>query len=164
MKICSSCHVNKALSAFNKKSVAPDGLSYNCKECNKLTSKEWKQDNKDRVLSWKQRNPERVKESSVRGQLKHKFGISLEQYNDLLASQDYKCWICGKHQDDEKKRLAVDHRHGGPNKGEITGIICHFCNYYLIGRHTNPELFERAAAYLRQGTGLFVPVRRKKKK
>ena len=35
MKICTCCKKTLPLSAFNKKSDSPDGLSYYCKECAK---------------------------------------------------------------------------------------------------------------------------------
>lgn len=31
------------------------------------------------------------------------------------------------------------------------------CNVRVVGRHTDPRLFDAAAEYLRKGTGLFVP-------
>lgn len=58
----------------------------------------------------------------------------------------------------------MDHRHGGPRKGEITGLLCEYDNLRVIGKHTDPDKFERAAAYLRQGTGWFVPVKKRKRR
>ena len=50
--------------------------------------------------------------------------------------------------------------------GEIFGLLCTFCNQYIIGRTRDPILFKNAAKFLTKGTGLFVPQlsRFKKKK
>lgn len=93
--------------------------------------------------------------------LRRIYGITLKQYEDLLESQSQSCAICQKHRSLEKKSLAVDHDH---KTGEIFGILCQFCNHRLIGRIRNPFLFQEAAKYLQKGTGLFVPVKKKRKK
>jgi len=59
------------------------------------------------------------------------------------------------------KRLSVDHNH---KTGEIRGLLCYRDNKFVIGRHTDPEVLERAAAYLRSHTGWFVPPKVKKKR
>ena len=92
-------------------------------------------------------------------QLRAKYGITLQQFEELLAKQNNKCFICLKDQSEESRRFAVDHDH---ITGEIRGILCGFCNRRLIGRHRDADKFERAAMYLRQGTGLFVPPKKKK--
>lgn len=93
--------------------------------------------------------------------LKYNYGISQEQYEELLAVQGGGCAICGKTPEEETKNLAVDHDH---KTGEIFGILCISCNKHLVGNIREPSAFERAAEYLKEGTGLFVPVRPKKRK
>ncbi len=58
--------------------------------------------------------------------LKSKYGISLQEYNELLHRQDGKCAICytsipGR----GRKNLLVDHNH---KTGQIRGLLCHNCN------------------------------------
>lgn len=89
------------------------------------------------------------------------YGITEQQYEQLLQLQDGRCYICNRAATTFRKRLSVDHNH---RTGEIRGILCHFCNTQIIGRHTEALLFEKAASYLSQGTGLFVPVRVKKRR
>lgn len=60
--------------------------------------------------------------------LKHKFGMTLEQYDGLLTSQDHSCKICGTHIDDNSRHLAVDHNH---ETGEIRALLCDPCNKAL---------------------------------
>lgn len=93
--------------------------------------------------------------------IKYTYGITPEQYQQLLEKQNYSCAVCGKHETDFARKLAIDHDH---QTNEIFGLLCQTCNHTLIGKHRNPELFLKAAEYLRQGTGWIVPDRKKKKR
>ena len=81
--------------------------------------------------------------------LKKTYGLSLATYALMVAHNQGRCHICdrlpktGKHHN-------VDHDH---KTGEIRGLLCFFCNKYLIGRRRREHAmwFTRAAAYL-QGT------------
>lgn len=96
--------------------------------------------------------------------LKKTYGITLAQYNQLLKKQNGGCGVCGKTPKEEGRALAVDHRHGGPFKGEVTGLLCNYHNRRLIGKHTDPELFRKAAMYLENHTGWFVPEKKRKRR
>ncbi len=93
--------------------------------------------------------------------LSKKYGITIEQYNELLEKQDHCCAICDKHENEFKTRLAVDHNH---ETGEIRGLLCTYCNHRLIGRHRDGTLLRKMADYVDQGTGWFVPSRPRTKK
>ncbi len=98
--------------------------------------------------------------SSREYHLRRTYGITLEQYQELLEKQDYKCAVCEKKQTSLKYNLHVDHDHG---TGEIRGLLCFRCNNQVIGRITDPWLFEQAFKYLRNyKTGWFVPEKKKK--
>lgn len=86
------------------------------------------------------------------------YGITLDQYNQLLKSQGGGCGICGKSPEDEGKALAVDHDH---KTGEVRGILCSYCNHRRIGRHNDWTIVQKMADYLKTGTGWFVPKRKK---
>lgn len=108
-------------------------------------------------------NKKSLKEKEYRRKymLKRNFGITLEQYNELLEKQNYSCAVCLKHESQFKTKLAVDHNH---TSGEIRGLLCNHCNHRIIGRHKDSELFYRAAKYLDNTTGWFVPEKFKKSK
>lgn len=91
------------------------------------------------------------------------YGITLEQYNELLEKQDHKCPICDRHEDEFKTHLAVDHDHV---TGEIRGLLCNHCNHRVLGRNRDPAKIKRMFDYLCNGTGWFVPkkTRRRKKR
>lgn len=54
-----------------------------------------------------------------------RYGITTEEFNQLLESQDDACAICEKK---EVSRFVVDHCH---DKGHIRGILCCNCNKAL---------------------------------
>lgn len=93
--------------------------------------------------------------------IKLTFGITSEQYQELLERQNYSCAICGRHETEFSKKLAVDHDH---KTNEIFGLLCTLCNQRIVGKIRNPDLFLKAAEYLKQGTGWFVPPKRKKRR
>jgi hypothetical protein len=115
----------------------------------------------ERSKLWRKEFPDRAKVTDRNARLKRVFGITENQFEELLVKQNYCCAVCLVHQDEHKTRFHIDHNH---KTGEIRGLLCNFCNRRVIGRHTDADKFERAAAYLRQGTGWVVPPKRKKKR
>jgi hypothetical protein len=178
MKVCYSCNEEKALTEFYKNRAKKDGFADECKNCNKLRAKKYREDNREKIAEWQReyrkkpeykrrknalaRQANKVKPDLRRNaMLKYMYGITLDQYNKILKDQDYRCAVCKKHESNEKRSLHVDHDH---NTGEIRGLLCNYCNSRFIGRHRDPERYRQAAEYLAQGTGLYVPEDKKKPK
>lgn len=92
--------------------------------------------------------------------LMYKFGITTDQYDELLAKQNDSCAFCERHKDEFAKRLAVDHNH---KTGEIRGLLCAYCNHRVVGNHTDGNKLRRMADYIEQGTGWYVPPKKKKR-
>ena len=78
--------------------------------------------------------------------LKHIYGITVEEYEEIAAHQNHVCWICREEEKTKRRRLHVDHDH---KTGEIRGLLCVKCNSGLGGFRDSPELLERAIEYLR---------------
>lgn len=75
---------------------------------------------------------------------KKTFGLTAEEYEDLLARQGGVCAIC--RQRPVSKRLAVDHDH---QTGAVRGLLCSRCNHDLLGAlHDSLEVALRVVAYL----------------
>ena len=55
--------------------------------------------------------------------LKHLYGITEDQYEQMFAEQDGRCAICCCEQ--PEKKLAVDHNH---HTGQVRGLLCSDCN------------------------------------
>jgi len=84
----------------------------------------------------------RVKRKSV---LK-KFGLSIDEYNKILAKQNGVCAICKKPETvDFFKNLAVDHCH---STGIIRGLLCNRCNTCIGKFEDKIELFHAAIKYI----------------
>ena len=96
-----------------------------------------------------------VSEIVRRCKLKKKYGITPEQFDELLKKQSARCAICGKSGSGRigGGRLLVDHCH---KTGAVRGLLCHQCNSaigmlnddvdvvasafrYLSGRLNNPD-------------------------
>lgn len=101
------------------------------------------------------------KDKARAGHLRRTYGITPEQYEELLARQEGRCAVCLKSADKEGTNLAVDHNH---KTGEIRGLLCRYCNHRVIGRHTDADLLRRMADYLDRGTGWYVPPKPKKRR
>lgn len=80
------------------------------------------------------------KVSDRKSHLKRKYGLTLEAFDDLLASQGGGCAICGKPDVDN-----VDHDHV---TGGVRGILCWNCNIAIGQFEDDADRVIAAAAYL----------------
>ena len=78
--------------------------------------------------------------------LQRTYGITQEQYDQLLKYQGGSCFICDK-EPKPGKNLQVDHDH---KTGEVRGLLCWSCNHRFIGRERDPNRFDMGAWYLRR--------------
>ena len=103
----------------------------------------------------KRKNSEYKKRVGKEPQKKHhikKYGLTIEQYEQMEKYQNYSCKICGIHKDKNSrdkngvvKSLAIDHDH---ETGQIRGLLCNWCNVGLGGFKDNPSSLENAIKYL----------------
>jgi hypothetical protein len=76
--------------------------------------------------------------------LLRQFGITVEQYDEMLAAQGGKCALCGS--SDDGKLLAVDHDHA---TGVVRALLCGMCNMTLGAIEAlGSEWVHRALGYL----------------
>lgn len=80
--------------------------------------------------------------------LRAKYGISEAVYQDMLKVHAGSCWIC-RRPPKPGKNLNVDHLHDKANP-KVRGLLCFFCNKYLIGRRkqNHAYMYRNAADYL----------------
>lgn len=84
-------------------------------------------------------------------ELKRLFGISIEDYDRMLAEQGGVCAICEKPELNRKsKTLSVDHNH---KTGQVRGLLCSICNSALGYFKEDVKIIESAIAYL-EGVGI----------
>ena len=71
------------------------------------------------------RNRDKIIGKNRQYNLKQKYGLTLDDYNNLFEKQEGRCAICGKHQVEIARHLDIDHDH---NTGSIRGLLCPKCN------------------------------------
>jgi hypothetical protein len=129
MKKCLTCEKQKPKTEFYKCSHNKDGLYYQCKSCKKQY---------DKLRHTK--NPKYRKDNN----LLNRYGITLEDKERMIASQNGKCAIC-ETELDNGKHTCVDHCH---TTGKIRKILCKCCNIMIGHSKENPEILKKAIKYL----------------
>lgn len=94
------------------------------------------------------RSLDRVRADSFR----RRYGITIEDYNRMLAEQDYLCFLCRqpetkRRKDGEIIALSVDHDHG---TGRVRRLLCHRCNLAVAGVENCPVEISLILAYIEQ--------------
>jgi hypothetical protein len=160
-KTCRLCGVHKPLAEYHRASTSKDGHRGECKDCFRAqAAARYRADPervKSRVRRWQQENPQRVRETRAayiadgrksendrRSYLKRKFGITPEQYAEMLAAQGGVCALCSRPPRNDIS-LHVDHDH---RTGAIRKLLCFRCNNALGDLYDDPELLRAAADYL----------------
>lgn len=91
-------------------------------------------------------NPEQFKSYD----LKRQYGITLDQYNEMLEKQGGVCAMCGRPEKSMIKgkviNLAVDHCH---ETGRVRGLLCSNCNIGIGNLRHDVELLQKAIEYVR---------------
>jgi hypothetical protein len=97
-------------------------------------------DRKAESKRYRQKYPDKVKASL----LKSRYGITVENYNQMLVSQDGVCSIC-KGINSNGKPLFIDHNH---ETGKVRELLCTTCNSAIGLLKENPFLALEVARYL----------------
>lgn len=130
-KTCTKCGERKSLELFYREPRHKDGRQSRCKVCHNASTK-----------AWKAANPENGREMRLR----KAHGITIQQYDDLLASQNGRCACCGTDTPGGSSGwFHVDHDH---ESGGIRGLLCGACNMAIGLLGDNIEGVARAMSYL----------------
>ena len=76
--------------------------------------------------------------------LKGKYGITVEDYQQMFIDQENKCAICQRHSRGEKT-LVIDHNH---ETGKVRGLLCYSCNSGIGLLQDNIKMLHNAIEYL----------------
>ena len=85
------------------------------------------------------------KEKLIGGQREKRYGVSTDKYIEMLEAQNYRCAICGRHQEELDRRMSVDHDH---DTGSIRELLCNSCNVGIGHLQDDPALIRKAIEYL----------------
>ena len=133
--VCTSCHKEKLESDFYIRKNRPKGYTSACKSCTLQQVK----------FNWSPRQQSSYK-------LKANYGLTLEDYEQLLTKQKGVCAICFQPETTMSnagyiKNLSVDHCH---TTGKIRGLLCHHCNTGIGKFMDSVERLESAIKYLKE--------------
>lgn len=81
----------------------------------------------------------------LRRTLKQNYNITLEEYQQLYHIQKGCCFICGRPQKDQSKRMAVDHCH---KTGRIRKLLCTQCNVALGMVNESVDILKNMIEYI----------------
>lgn len=81
-------------------------------------------------------------------QLKEKYGLTVAEYEQMVALQSNCCAICFRMAGDKiSKHLRIDHNH---RTGAVRGLLCHQCNSALGMFQDCIPVLKNAINYLRE--------------
>jgi|SRR5579871_1220575 len=143
VQVCKRCERKLPLSQFSPNKDMRLGVLKTYKRCNS-----------EKAMEWADRNYDRVFEAHLRRQ----FGITTEQYEEMVAAQGGVCAICGtppvlhrarkggrRQGRQVSPRLVVDHDHC---TGTVRGLLCVRCNRGIGFLKDNPAILRSALEYL----------------
>lgn len=152
-KCCSGCKEKKSFSDFWKNKNRKDGYCNECKKC--LTKRQQEPQNKKRKQKYTkeyQKRPKvkerlrklskkpKYKETVKKGQLRRKFGLTLDEYYKMIQQQKGLCIIC------KFPEIVVDHNH---KTNKVRGLICQRCNKILGFAQDDINLLQGCINYLK---------------
>lgn len=136
-KQCQMCKVTKPVSEFHKSKQTKDGYFSYCAPCkveaNRRSDRKRLSENREKFLDQRKN-----------WHLKKTFGITLEQYREMLSDQNGTCAICLR-EDSSDRMLAVDHCH---KTGKVRGLLCQMCNRAIGQLDDDISRLRRAIDYL----------------
>lgn len=176
MKQCRLCHENLSTDMFYKNSSSKDGKMSICKTCSLDKSRKYGQENRQKRKEYRQSVKDhsdivraarlnQIKENDDEYSaylikernryLRYKYGIDQDVYNTMRQEQDYKCAICGTHEDEvimgcassSVTALYVDHCH---KTGTVRKLLCMFCNTMLGKAKESTSTLQNAIDYLKE--------------
>ena len=123
-KTCSKCKQEKTVSEFSCSAAYKDGYRGQCKRCRAGYQSKY-----GLTAAGREAAKKRIVSSGClfKRSLRARYGMSVDQFYNMLDSQGGKCAICGATSSKHSKynRLVVDHCH---DTGVVRGLLCIRCN------------------------------------
>lgn len=132
-KRCSHCKEVKDISNFCKNKSTKDGYHHQCKKC----ASEY-------ALAYS-----KTKTGKINGKfnmLKYRYGLTRDEYHDLINKQKNKCCICGDELKTGTGKSGIDHNH---ETGKVRGILCRNCNILIGYLECNKHKINIAMKYIK---------------
>ena len=143
-KLCPRCSNVKPLEQFGqRRNGKPKGY---CESCESLYQADHAATEDGRDMRRMARS--RWNESNHEYFLQYRYGITTDDYEEMLAKQGGRCAICGTDAPGGRNKVwSVDHCH---STNRVRGLLCHRCNMGLGYFKDDVERLRAAIAYLDQ--------------
>jgi hypothetical protein len=142
MRTCKVCGEDFPLENFPKISSSPVRYRYDCKPCYRIKHKAYRDANIEKFREqWRANTkkhsakPETVLKRRVAG-----YGITVEEYETMLARQSGMCKICKSNE-----VQVIDHCHSSK---KVRGLLCTPCNLMLGNAKDSVDTLKAAVLYL----------------
>lgn len=147
MKTCPQCQSAKPLAEFHVRKSRGGQPASRCKTCSREAQRTWRSKQTD----YDKRRYQIVKVETRERHLVRKYGVTLADYDAMLAAQGGRCAVCLTTPETQRYGVFhVDHCHAS---GAVRGLLCRGCNNVLGVVNDDPAALARAIAYL----GVTVP-------
>lgn len=146
--------MNKIPTCHPEKRYASKGLCTTC--YNRPRKKQWRLDNKEKYNEQVRRQYNRNRTRLARSRIEKLYGITENQYVEILARQNGVCALCFRAQPESSrlKRLMIDHDH---ETGKVRGLLCAKCNLMLGLAEDNINTLNIAIKYLEKAVSHSYP-------
>jgi hypothetical protein len=140
-KVCTKCRKEKLINKFYNSKGGMFGKNSVCKICQNAQN-DLRKNNPN--SSWMKYSKDY--------KLQERYNIILDEYQNLLKSQNGVCAICGKAESSTNckgkiRHLSVDHNH---KTGKIRGLLCGNCNLGFGSFKENISILKSAPKYARR--------------
>lgn len=159
--LCGKCSEVKPLLEFGSNKRGRHGIQTWCKVClnasNMASSKKkieeigheaWRAKKNHEQEKWRKntrhKRLDHFKRQERESNYRQNYGITIADFDRLLAEQDGRCAICCTPK--PQRKWHVDHCH---ETGEVRGILCNLCNVAIGAFKENQDALEMARIYLR---------------
>jgi len=129
MKICKKCNIEKSKDEFYVNNALKDKLTSRCRSCIDTI-------NRQKVLE----NPEEIKRRQKIKDLRGRYNLSIDRYEEMMLEQNGCCGICNK-----EKKLVVDHCH---NTKKVRMLLCSTCNIKVGILEDDPAEYKMLIEYI----------------
>lgn len=146
-KECTKCKQLLPIDNFYKSFISKAGTQIykpHCKACekNKYHIKWNSLSKEEKKIHYGRSNAKKEYHKNYR--LETKYGINIDQFNEMYEQQNGCCDICKTAVPENK--IVVDHHH---KTGTVRKLLCHNCNVILGHAKEDPNILLKCVEYLR---------------
>lgn len=163
LTVCIDCE--QKLTEENWRNSLRENRRYTCNSCWAKRQHRYAKNNPERALqrkkqarlnrkeakkSWTPEQKEKERRRQYNNTLKKTYGITIEDHDQMLETQNYSCAICKTKEPEGQGTFHVDHCH---STGNIRKLLCAKCNMMLGLAGDNIVTLETAIKYLIEHKG-----------